>query len=151
MDSAYVSALAALAGSTIGGLTSLAASWLSQSVQIRATRYQDDLHRRQDLYKAFIEEASKLYADAWQNNEPQVSDLVQLYVLISRMRVLSSTPIVEAADAVGQRILQLYRSPNRNLLEIDQLLEDESVNPLHDFSRACRAEFRPLDDGKLQG
>ncbi|HXK21696.1 MAG TPA: hypothetical protein VMS55_03360 [Myxococcota bacterium] len=149
MDPAYLSALAALAGSTIGGLTSLAASWLSQSVQVRAARYQDDLHRRQGLYKTFIEEASKLYTDAWQSNEPQVSDLVQLYVLISRMRVLSSTPIVEAADAVGQKILQLYRSPNRKLLELEQLLEDQSMNPLREFSRACRAEFPPLGGRRL--
>ena len=36
MDPAYISAIAALAGSAIGGLTSLAASWLSQNVQARA-------------------------------------------------------------------------------------------------------------------
>jgi hypothetical protein len=36
MDPAYLSALAALAGSTIGGLTSLTASWLTQHVQFRA-------------------------------------------------------------------------------------------------------------------
>jgi hypothetical protein len=46
MDTGYISALAALAGSTIGGFTSLAASWLSQNAQTKAQRFQEDLHRR---------------------------------------------------------------------------------------------------------
>jgi hypothetical protein len=36
MNPAYISALAALAGSVIGGLTSLATSWLAQRTQVRA-------------------------------------------------------------------------------------------------------------------
>ena len=36
MNAAYISALAALAGSVIGGLTSLLTSWLTQRTQARA-------------------------------------------------------------------------------------------------------------------
>ena len=36
MDPTYLSALSALAGETIGGLTSLSTSWLSQHAQARA-------------------------------------------------------------------------------------------------------------------
>jgi hypothetical protein len=71
MDSAYVSAIAALAGSVIGGVTSLAATWLSQNAQARAQQIMNDKSQRQDLYKAFIEEASNLYADAPRGNEPR--------------------------------------------------------------------------------
>ena len=42
METAYVTAFAALAGSVIGGLTSLAASWLSQHVQVRAQQLAQD-------------------------------------------------------------------------------------------------------------
>lgn len=144
MDNAYLSAFAALAGSMIGGLTSLTASWLSQHAQSRAQRHADDLHRRQDLYKAFIEEASKLYADAWQTNQPQVADLVHLYALISRMRVLSSRPVVETANQIGRKIIEQYRASNRSLLEIDEVVDDASMNPLRDFGDACRDELSRL-------
>ena len=43
MDPAYFSAFAALAGSTIGGLTSLATSWLTQHVQFRSQQLAHDV------------------------------------------------------------------------------------------------------------
>ena len=64
MNSAYLSALAALAGSAIGGLTSLVSAWLTQRRQDHAQRLLQDKLRRQKLYRQFIDEASKLYADA---------------------------------------------------------------------------------------
>ena len=63
MNAAYLPALAALAGSAVGGLTSLASAWLTQKHQDRAKRVLQDKGRRQKLYKRFIDEASKLYAD----------------------------------------------------------------------------------------
>jgi hypothetical protein len=64
MDPSYVPALAALAGSAIGGLTSFATTWLTQQTKARAQQLVDEMVRRQELYKDFIEEASRLYADA---------------------------------------------------------------------------------------
>ena len=90
MDPAYFSVFAALAGSTIGGLTSLTASWLTQHVQFRAQQRASDLSRREELYKNFIEEASRLYADAFAHDQAEVVNLVNLYALVSRIRVRSS-------------------------------------------------------------
>src|SRR5678815_5423195 len=106
MDASYASALAALAGSTIGGLTSLMASWLTQHVQVGAQQRANDLSRREDLYKTFIEEASRLYADAYEHDATEVSNLVNLYALISRMRVFSPHAVVESADKVARVIIQ---------------------------------------------
>ena len=58
MNPIYLSALAALAGSGIGGLTSLASTWLTQHSQDRARRLSQDKVRRQKLYKQFIDEAA---------------------------------------------------------------------------------------------
>src|SRR5215472_18069250 len=74
----YFSAFAALAGSMIGGLTSLTASWLTQHVQFRAQQRASDLSQRQELYKAFIEEASRWYADAFAHDMAEVANLVNL-------------------------------------------------------------------------
>jgi hypothetical protein len=87
MNSVYLSALAAMAGSAIGGLTSLASAWLTQHSQGRARRHSQDKLRRQKLYKQFIDEASKLYADALVHDQAEVSALVSVYALVNRMRV----------------------------------------------------------------
>ena len=81
MDSPYLPAVAALAGSAIGGLTSFASAWLTQRHQDRANRLSRDKARRQKVYRQFIEEASKLYADAL------VHDDLQISTLVSRLRL----------------------------------------------------------------
>ncbi len=86
-DAAYISALSALAGSLVGGLTSGIATWLSVRDQARSGRRTHELSQRDELYKDFIVAASKIYGDAMLTNEPQMQDLVALYSMISRMRV----------------------------------------------------------------
>jgi len=148
MDTLYFSAFAALAGSAIGGLTSLAASWVTQRAQFRAQRLAHDIDRREDLYKDFIEEASKSYTDAFEHDMADASKLVRLYALVSRMRVLSSQEVVEQADRVMRVIVETYLAPNKTIRDVvaDGLKDnrglDEELDPLRDFSNACRDEFR---------
>jgi hypothetical protein len=111
MNPTYVPALAALAGSAIGGLTSFASAWLNQERQDRATRISQDKTQRQKLYKQFIDEASKLYADALVHEQAEISALVSVYALIGRMRVLSCPAVIEQAEAVVRTIHRyLFRS-----------------------------------------
>ena len=142
MDAGYISAIAALSGSVIGGLTSLAASWVSQDAQARAQRLNQDKSRRQELYKVFIEEASRLYGNALVTNEAKISDLVTLYAMVSRMRVLSTQPVAQAADAVVVQILDTYFKPNRTMLEMRDVMKGEHLDPLRNFSGACRDDLR---------
>ena len=142
MDPAYLSALAALAGSTIGGLTSLTASWLTQHTQFRAQRHEHDITRREDLYKSFIEEASKLYADAFEHDTADTSKLVNMYALVSRMRVLSSPGIIENADKVVRVIIETYLGPNKTFRDVREILDNDAMDPLREFSNACREELR---------
>ena len=142
MDSALLSALAVLAGSALGSLTSIATSWLSQHVQFRARLDSDDLERREQLYKAFIEEASRTYADALEHNEVKVSNLVNLYALVSRMRIVSSLQIVEHADRVVHVIVDTYLAPNRTLRDVRKSLGDPAMDVLLQFSNACRDELQ---------
>ena len=142
MDPAYLSAMAALAGSTIGGLTSLAASWLSQRVQFSAQYRATDRNHREELYKSFIQEASRLYADAFEHDHPEVSNLVNLYALVGQMQVLSSGEVVAAAEQVVGTIVETYLGPNRSFRDVKEILNDESMNPLRDFGTACRDDLR---------
>src|SRR5258707_15105138 len=89
MNASVISALAALAGATIGGLTSVLASWLSQHAQAKAQWLAQDKLRRQELYKEFIEAASKCNIHALQDDEPDIPALVELYGKVGRMRIPS--------------------------------------------------------------
>jgi hypothetical protein len=142
MDPAYISAFAALAGSAIGGLTSLTTSWLVQRTQLRAQQHGHELSRREDLYKHFIEEASKLYADAFEHDDADTSKLVNLYAFVSLMRVLSSRRVVETADRVVQAIVEAYLGPNRTFRDVRDVWGDTALDPLREFSSACREELR---------
>ena len=142
MDQAYFSAFAALAGSAIGGFTSLAASLLSQRAQFTAQQVTRDESSREDLYRSFIQEASRWYADAYEHDNASVTNLVNLYALVSRMRIQSTQKVVESADKVVRTIIETYRAPNKTLRDVEELLEDDGMNPLREFSLACRAEMR---------
>jgi hypothetical protein len=145
-SSAYLPAVAALAGSAIGGLTSFASAWLTQHRQDRARRVSQAKARRQKLYKQFIDEASKLYADALVHDNLEVSVLVSIYALISRMRVLSSSAVVEKAEIVVRMIVETYSSPNKSFPELRELMSNHAIDPLRAFSEECRAELQALQD-----
>jgi len=145
MDPAYVSALAALAGSAIGGFTSLAASWLTHHVQFSAQERSASRTRREELYKDFIEEASRRYADAYVHETSDVSNLVTLYALVSRMRILSSRAVVASADHVVRTIIETYLAPNKTFRDVTEIVDKDSLNPLREFSDACRQDLRGGD------
>jgi hypothetical protein len=144
MNASIISALAALVGATIGGLTSVLASWLTQQTQAKAQWIAQDRARRQELYKEFIEEASKCYVDALQHDKPDISALVGIYAKIARMRVQSSPEVVESAGRVGQKIVDAYLAPDKSFIELREMLNNGAIDLLGEFSDACRAEFDSL-------
>jgi len=143
MDVAYISALSALAGSVVGGFTSTVTTWLTQRAQARAGRVAQEMTRRQDLYRDFIMAASKTYGDALVSSEPQLPELVALYALISRMRVLSTPRTVACADKIMLIIIDTYYSPNRSVIELRDLIKTGAggIDPLREFSEAAREEL----------
>jgi hypothetical protein len=140
----FDSALAALAGSTIGGLTTLAVTWATQSNQLRASLTTRDQSTRNKLYKEFIEEASKLYGDALVNSKVEIPTLVRAYALISRMRVMSSPEIVDKADAALRAIVDIYFSPNKTMAELRTEINGGKLDLLREFSNAAREELSAL-------
>jgi hypothetical protein len=147
MDGPTITALAALSGSIIGGLTALGTSWLTQQAQARAQEKAEDRTTREVLYRDFIVEASRLFGDALVNDKPEISKLIGLYAMVSRMRVRSSPRIVENAEKVARIIADTYFAPNKSLRELHDLLESQQMDPLRGFSEACREELRPLRAG----
>ena len=144
MNAAYVSAVAALAGSLIGGLTSFAAAWVTQRRQANVQWLLQEKTRRQELYQQFIEEASKLYVDALIHEETSIPPLVSLYALINKMRFVSDPGIAERADKVVRMTFDTYVLPNKTMPELRAMVNSGALDPLREFSEACREELRAL-------
>ncbi len=147
MDASILTALSGLAGATIGGLASGLTTWLSQRSQAKAQWLSQNQLRRQDTYKVFIEQASKLYIEALQNDHPDVLGLMALYALVSRMRVLSSTSVIECADQIVKKIIANYLEPNKTVPELAKMVTSGSIDPLREFSETVRAESEHLNFG----
>jgi uncharacterized Rossmann fold enzyme len=146
MDSNLISAVAALAGAAAGGTASFLGSWIVHRRQIRSQWIAEDKLRRQDLYKEFIEEASKCYLDAMQHHEPDSSLLVGLYAKMSRMRVLASPDVLAAAERALKRIIDTYSEADVTFTDhnLKKVVQQGSFDILRDFSEHCRAEFHFL-------
>ena len=144
MDSSIVSALAALVGAVVGGFTSVLTSWHAQRVQARALWRRQEHQRREDLYKAFIEDAAQCYADALQHDEPQMSLFVGIYAKIDQMRVHSTDRVIASAMEIRTRLVETYLNPNRAFPELRDMMADGSIDLLSAFSEACRIELEGM-------
>ena len=149
MDVALYSALAALAGSGLGGLTAGVTTWITQRTHTRANQLTFELSRREDLYRDFIVEASNVYADALTKSEPCLHDLVRLYAMIGRMRILSSPQIIEIAEKIMAIILDTVMAPNKSVPELRRVIFDgaNGIDPLKEFSETVRDELQLLQHG----
>ncbi len=144
MDASIITALAALTGAAVGGLTSGIANWLNHRSQLRAEWLLHEKGRRQILYRDFIEEASKCYIHALQHGEADIPGLIGLYAKLSRMRALSSKPVVDCAEDVARKILDTYLEPDKSFVELREMAIDGAIDPLQGFSDACRDEFEEM-------
>jgi hypothetical protein len=147
VDASIISALAALTGAAVGGLTSGLANWLSQRSQVRIKWILEEKSRREILYRDFIENAATCYIDALQHDVADIPGLVGLYAKLSAMRALSSKMVVERGEEVARKILDTYLEPDKTFVELREMAINGSLDLLEDFSDACHAEFdrmRPI-------
>jgi hypothetical protein len=140
MNNAYISAIAALAGSGIGAVASFATTWLTQDAQARAQRFAQAMTPRERLYGEFIEEASKLFTDALTHQFDDPSKFVRLYALVGRLRLCAPTSVIARAEEVMQYIVKLYHLPNRDFSNPEDRQRDD-VDVLRAFSETCREDL----------
>ncbi len=70
-----------------------------------------------------------------------------LYAQVSRMRVLSSTGVVECADQILMKIIATYLAPIKTVPELRQMAKSGLIDPLREVAEAARAEAERLDWG----
>jgi hypothetical protein len=141
LNPAYISAFAALAGAAIGGLTSLGTAWLTQRAQLRDAHREAERAKLEALYSDFIAEAARLFADALARQTEDITNMVQLYALVGRMRLVSARAVIDAAVRVEDNILKTYLGPNRTLHELRDFAGKGGMNFLTEFSEACSEDL----------
>ena len=144
MDTSVISATSALLGAAIGGSASFLASLTTQRAQMRSQWLTGERLRRQDLYREFVEEASRCYIDALQHDKGDIPSLVLLYTKIGRMRILSQQDVIDSAERVARKILDTYLEPDKSFPELREMAKNNSIDILADFTKACREEFELL-------
>ena len=144
MDSAFLSAIFGLVGVAIGGLTSFLTSWSIQRAQLREKRREFERGRREAIYNDFIAEASRLYGDALSHEKDDVTDMVKLYAMLGRIRLVASRAVITAAEQVMDAIIDAYLAPNRSLHEMRDFAKQGGMNVLVAFGEACRDDLSAI-------
>ena len=143
INSGIITASAAIAGSLVGALGSAIGTWITARHQDRRDLLGKQIERREALYSDFIGESARLLVDAMQYNVSDLQKLVPVYALLSRIRLSSSSPVLQTAENVIKTIVNTYPQPN---LTADQI-ESQAMNgqdPLRQFSDTCRIELELL-------
>jgi len=132
METAIISAVAAIFGSLLGGLSSVGTTWLMQNHNYKG--------QREALYGEFIQEAARMIAHALESEDGSVNDIVPLVGLLGRMRLVSSQAVIDEAEKVIRTVVAVYDQPALSLRQL-QNAANERTDPLKGFGTACRAEL----------
>jgi len=143
MNSEMIAVLAAIAGSFVGAFGSVVGTWIAQRHQDRRDLLAKRVVRRETLYSDFISESARLLVDALEHNLRDPQKLIPIYGLLSRIRLSSSSRVLETAEGVVRNLLIRYLQPKLTPEEI----HTRAVNgqdPLCEFSKICRSELETL-------
>ena len=146
MNEALISALAALSGSAMGGVAPIVSNYLIQKSLTERELLTRELSERQALYSDFIKFGVALYVDVTTKdpNEEKVDGLVQLYALVSRIRLYASAPVIEAAQEFAALVTKRYGSAAISIEDLRNAAIASHIDPLHAFSNRCRDELREI-------
>jgi hypothetical protein len=151
MDGGISNGLAAIMGALVGGLASMASTWVSERTRHKRDLLQREITKRESAYSDFIDHASKLYVTSATHNlndddvklEAELEGAVSLYGIASRIRLFASDRVIKEAEAVLDLILIQFGAEN---ISVEQLREKKlnERDPLKTFSVSCRRELKEL-------
>lgn len=136
-----IGALAVLAGSSVGALGPVLSNYVLQRSQTQHDLLNRQITQRETLYSEFIKEASRIYAKSLTTHLGGFEDLVALYALVSRIRLLASEPVLVAAEGLVRRVVLHYGEADLTLEQVRVSALSAETDPLAGFSVACRNEL----------
>ena len=144
MEPAAITALAAIAGSIVGGLASFLTTFFTQRNQAHRDLLSRDAVHREELYSQFIKEAANLYVDSLDKTLENPVSLVGMYSLVGRIRLVSSDTVLAAAEKCADGIVDSYRRPPATFEDVYKGFRESHVDPLLEFTKACREERKSM-------
>ena len=151
MDGGVTSALAAISGTFVGGLASLASTWMGERSRHKRDLLQREIARRETTYSEFIERASKLYVASAthriDDDDAEVPGVVSLYAVLSRIQLFASDQVIMEAVKVIDRIVRQYGDDNLSAEQLRMSTVEKRDDPLKAFSIICRSELQGLQSG----
>jgi hypothetical protein len=141
VDSTLMTAIAAGLGSMAGASATIVTTFLTQRTQTMRANAEWQLRVRESLYGEFITEASRLSVDALVHSLDQPEQLVTLYGILGRIRLVAGADVLSKAEICCHRIVEIYRQPNLTSDQVRAAFEAHELDPLKEFSAACRAEL----------
>jgi hypothetical protein len=132
METALISAVAAILGSLVGGLSSVGTTWLAQRNTSKG--------QREALYGEFIQEAARMIGRALESEDGSLNDIVPLLGMLGRMRLVSSQAVIDEAEKVIGTVVTVYDQPALSLRQL-RVAANQRTDPLKGFGEACRAEL----------
>jgi hypothetical protein len=147
MDQGYISALAALSGTIVGGMTSFLTSWSTQHSQFRAQRIAAETTKREKLFGRFLDEMARLYSVAISEETVNYGRLVEIFALKGRICLFATQPVIDTAERAVKQLIDLHLAPNWSTEQMRAMLDDGGQDPLKNFADACRIELRDIGNG----
>ena len=141
MDTALITALAAVMGSVVGGSATITTAWLSQKTQSKRESAVAEVRKREQLYTEFIVECTRLAIDSYTHNLAHPETMLPAFALKNRIRLTSSERVVMVADQTLKHIIQQYDAKNLTLEELDHVAQS-GEDPLKKFAEFCREELK---------
>jgi len=151
MDSTYITAVAAACGSLVGAAATIVTTHITLRTQRAHAEREEKLRNREALYGEFITEASRLTVEALGHSLERPDTFVKLYGIIGRIRLMATCPVLNAAEACIRQIIDLYAKPNMTIEQIRLAFERDRLDPLREFSVACRKELLEIAGGGCWG
>ena len=147
MNSTIITAIAAACGSLMGAAATIVTTWITQRTQTVRAEREAKLRDRQTLYGEFITEASRLTIEALSHSLEKPDTFVTLYGILGRIRLVASDRVLAAAEACCRQLVDLYAKPNLTVEQIRLAFERDQLDPIRDFSVACRKELVEIAGG----
>ena len=150
MEATLITAMAGVFGSLVGASASIGTTWLTKRTEIVRTTAERKLRERESLYNEFLTEASRVAVHALTHSFDGPDQIVALYGILSRIRLVASNAVVREGEMCCMQILAMYGKPSMTADELRAVLAAANdlaeLDPLKAFSNACREELRVIED-----
>jgi hypothetical protein len=140
MDPALLTALAALAGSIVGGPASFVTTFFTQRRQTLRDMVSKEAANREELYSQFIKETTNQYIDLLDKTQENPVSLIGVYSLVGRIRLIAGDKVLLAAEGIVDSIVDSYSRPPKTFDDAYKLAREGRVDPLRELTEAGREE-----------